>query len=329
MKPLVIYHDSCTDGFAAAYAAYTVFGNSAEYFPCQYGKRAAAFDLDVTDREVYILDFSLPFATMLQLFAHACRVVWLDHHKTAFEMWGTDNGSGNIEEFKRVDQLFDGKHPVVLDNHKCGAILAWEYFHPGGAVPEIFKYIDDYDRWIFQYEDTKAIQQALRCFTPWTFEQWDTWCSKWNDVCPHLLSGGQLLLRNHEQQVAGTVKSASMPCRVVPTVIDSSASYRSPWTWTPEDVCCAEGLAANCPPHLQSSVGNALAKESGTFGLLWTVNKDGQCLCSLRSIGDYDVSAIAKVFGGGGHKNAAGFSTTLPVLMAWLSIGQDGDTDNA
>ena len=29
------------------------------------------------------------------------------------------------------------------------------------------------------------------------------------------------------------------------------------------------------------------------------------------SIGDIDVSAIAKVFGGGGHKNAAGFQMPL------------------
>jgi phosphoesterase RecJ-like protein len=28
----------------------------------------------------------------------------------------------------------------------------------------------------------------------------------------------------------------------------------------------------------------------------------------LRSIGDFDVSKIALEFGGGGHKNAAGFS---------------------
>jgi nanoRNase/pAp phosphatase (c-di-AMP/oligoRNAs hydrolase) len=40
--------------------------------------------------------------------------------------------------------------------------------------------------------------------------------------------------------------------------------------------------------------------------------------CSLRSNGDYDVSAIAKVFGGGGHKNAAGFEVPLSTLIGWL-----------
>ena len=35
---------------------------------------------------------------------------------------------------------------------------------------------------------------------------------------------------------------------------------------------------------------------------------------SLRSVGDYDVSAIAKTFGGGGHRNAAGFEVALDRL---------------
>ena len=37
----------------------------------------------------------------------------------------------------------------------------------------------------------------------------------------------------------------------------------------------------------------------------------------IRS-GDYDVSTIAKAIGGGGHRNAAGFSTDIDTLMEWL-----------
>jgi nanoRNase/pAp phosphatase (c-di-AMP/oligoRNAs hydrolase) len=79
------------------------------------------------------------------------------------------------------------------------------------------------------------------------------------------------------------------------------------------------GLAANCPPHLTSDVGHELANQSGTFGLCWTLSKEGlTAQCSLRSNGDYDVSAIAKAFGGGGHKNAAGFEVPLETLVGWL-----------
>ena len=101
----------------------------------------------------------------------------------------------------------------------------------------------------------------------------------------------------------------------------SSDSYKAPWVWWHDeeygDTCGVNGLAADCPPHLQSDVGHELANQSGTFGLLWYVDKDNRCKCSLRSNGDYDVSAIAKVFGGGGHRNAAGFTTDIQTLLGW------------
>jgi len=50
-----------------------------------------------------------------------------------------------------------------------------------------------------------------------------------------------------------------------------------------------------------------LAKESGTFGATYYQDSNMQIHFSLRSIGDYDVSKIAKQFGGGGHRNAAGY----------------------
>jgi len=55
----------------------------------------------------------------------------------------------------------------------------------------------------------------------------------------------------------------------------------------------------------------ALARQAGRTG--WRV--------SLRSgDGEPDVSAIAREQGGGGHRSAAGFSTTMSIdeLFAWL-----------
>jgi nanoRNase/pAp phosphatase (c-di-AMP/oligoRNAs hydrolase) len=38
--------------------------------------------------------------------------------------------------------------------------------------------------------------------------------------------------------------------------------------------------------------------------------------CSLYSIGDFDVATIAASFGGGGHRNAAGFTVALEDWIA-------------
>ena len=92
MKPLVIYHANCADGFGAAFAAWLKLGDEAEYVPMGYLKATdgmvefherVKLDCSIGEREVYILDFSLPKAVMDWLFDHARRVVWLDHHATS------------------------------------------------------------------------------------------------------------------------------------------------------------------------------------------------------------------------------------------------------
>jgi hypothetical protein len=80
MKPLVIYHNPCADGFGAAFAAWLKLGDEAEYLPMQYGYKELP---DFNDREVYLLDFSLLDADMDRLFAEAAKVVWCDHHRTS------------------------------------------------------------------------------------------------------------------------------------------------------------------------------------------------------------------------------------------------------
>ena len=146
MKPLILYHNSCLDGFGAAFAAWLKLGEGAENVACSYGdeKPLDPSKIQYEDREVYVLDFSFPREAMDRLFAAAKRVVWLDHHKTAFEMWCEDGERSLCEQS-------NGRDEVILDNNKSGAMLAWEYFHPGTEVPMFIKHIDDYDRWQCNY----------------------------------------------------------------------------------------------------------------------------------------------------------------------------------
>lgn len=212
-----------------------------------------------------------------------------------------------------------GKHVVIHYNNKSGAMLAWEYFHPGTEVPILIRHIDDRDRWQFKMEGTKELNAALWT-APWNFQQWKELNE--SDLAP-MYKAGKAILRAHEQNVQSVVKGAARNCSIVPAIIDSVESYKSPWVWwnDPEhgDTCGANGLAANCPPHLTSDVGHELANQSGTFGLCWTLGQSGTVAkCSLRSNGEYDVSAIARTFGGGGHRNAAGFEVDIQTLLGWL-----------
>lgn len=330
MKPLVIYHANCADGFGAAFAAWLKLGDEAEYVPCQYGEDGLRADLrygyTIKDRDVYILDFSFDRDLMNFYFANAKRVVWLDHHKTAFETFGfTPNAPGE----PAVEPL--SRHDCILDNNKSGAYLAWEYFHPGEEVPMFIRHIDDYDRWQFQLECTKAFNKALWSYAPWSFKQWQhevdsTWSYPVSML--YYVGEGEAILRAHEQNVKGVVARSTRACRIpnYNAPQDEVDFHRDQWELT-EPQALAEvaermaipGLAANCPPHLTSDVGHELAKQSGTFGLCWTFGQTGTVAnCSLRSNGDYDVSAIAKSLGGGGHRNAAGFEIDIQTLLGWL-----------
>ena len=209
-----------------------------------------------------------------------------------------------------------GKHIVIHDNNKSGAMLAWEYFHPGTEIPMLIQHIDDRDRWQFKLDGSKELHAALASYKPWTFEQWRRLFYDKHGLGTNkradMIQEGTAILRAHSQHVQAALKQAR-PCRLLKSIPKPGGEH-----WEAVFLVDASGLAANAPAFLASDLGHELANKSGTFGLVWSMAADGQVHCSLRSNGDYDVSAIAKVFGGGGHRNAAGFSTDIDTLLGWL-----------
>lgn len=323
MKPLVIYHANCADGFGAAFAAHTVLGDEANYVPIDY-KMLAHSEIPalhklvgpLDDREVYILDFSFKTEKMMQyIFDVSKRVVWLDHHKTSFEMWC-------YGEFKKGDKFIDHARPqekfILLDDNKSGAMLAWEYFQPGAEVPQFIKLLDDYDRWQFKLSGSKAFQKNLWSLAPWSFNQWHAMhldfatASTFNDPLGDFITDGEAILRAHNQNVQSVLWGAR-DCKIK---VPSFKGQNCEDTSYPHYL--HTGLACNCPSHLSSDLGHELAVKSGTFGLCWHMQSDGAIKCELRSNSDFDVSAIAKMFGGGGHARAAGFFTDIETLKGWL-----------
>ena len=327
MKPLVIYHANCTDGFGAAFAAWLKFGDNAEYLPMSHGENFLTTYVGGTiNREIYILDFSLQREQMDWLFIHAKRVEWYDHHKTAFEMW-----CGTYEQGMEFYEVVNGKHYICLDDKRSGAMLAWHNFHPGIEVPELIQHIDDRDRWQFKLDGSRELHAVLTGLKPWTFKQWDhildETSRRANDGTgiDAIYRDGAVLLRAHSQQVQSALKQARL-CRIVKPEKQRGRRVEPPWSHRVSgpnhlgyfDEAYVSGLAVNAPAFLASDLGHELANRSGTFGLVWSMAGNGQIHCSLRSNGDYDVSAIAKAFGGGGHKNAAGFTIDIQTLLDWI-----------
>ena len=193
----------------------------------------------------------------------------------------------------------DLRHPNLLmrfNMNKSGAMLTWEFFMPGTNPPDIIRHIQDRDLWLFKDERTKAITAALFATPGLSYENiLDT------DV-DTLYKRGRVLLQAHEKETEVLMKISRVP--LVLTTPDREYSV----------------VAVNCPPKYSIDIGNAMAKEQ-LFGVTYYDTFSGREY-SLRSIGDFDVSAIAKHFGGGGHKNAAGFKIKMerPEKIAYDNV---------
>ncbi len=110
----VLYHAHCADGFGAAWAAWKRFGAEARYLAVQHGAPAPSLP---EGSEVYILDFAYTRAETETIRRRAASLRVIDHHRTA------------EEELRGLDY-------ATFDNRKSGAVLSWEFFHPGKPVPE-------------------------------------------------------------------------------------------------------------------------------------------------------------------------------------------------
>ena len=267
---VVLYHKNCLDGFAAAYAAYHKFGTAAEYVAVNYNELPP----DVVGKEVYIVDFSYPRQILLRMQQEANFLLVLDHHKTAQED-------------------LQGLSCAVFDMSRSGAVLSWEYFHPTIKIPYGIKLIQDRDLWQFQYPDTKAFTSALYSLIPMEFKEWDKFLNA--ELYPELtiaLAVEDIIYRGLDVLRIEETSVTQMLNKQHSIVLHGIV-----------------GLACNTNSH-QSVIGNKLADISKTYGACYYYDGLAQVwLYSLRSIGEFDVSVLAKQFGGGGHKKSAGFSS--------------------
>lgn len=84
-------------------------------------------------------------------------------------------------------------------------------------------------------------------------------------------------------------------------IVDSHVSFARETHIGGHKVLCVNATV------LSSEIAGALA-ENRPFGVCWFERGDGKRVYSLRSRdGGVDVSEVAKMYGGGGHRNAAGF----------------------
>jgi len=287
MNNIILYHANCPDGFAAAFAAWLKFGDTAQYIPVQYGHPVPDWDNfpEVMPATVYILDFSYPRDVLESLAARpdVDRVIVLDHHKTA----AAQLAGLCLVRYDR-DRTDQPKLQVEFDMDKSGAVLAWEYFHQDRPVPEMFLYIQDRDLWRWEICGSRSVNAGLWLGEERHFHAWETMLENWH-------CGDRSKLK---ERGWGILQAQDYTLNTL--------------TRSPEQITGPGGeigLSVNSPV-LQSELGERLLAENPLheFADIW-YERGGHRIHSLRSRpGGIDVSAIAALHGGGGHHTAAGYT---------------------
>lgn len=289
-KTMVISHAGCVDGFTSAWVASCFLGRGDDvlYRPMHHGDPLPP-ELDVNRiGDLYILDFSFKYETMGFAAALVDRLVCLDHHKSARE---------ELERFERSNTT------IVFDMEKSGARLTWDHFCSSSPrcapygwsdlkdAPALIQYVEDRDLWRKSLPQSEEINAYIRSL-PMTFPYWD--CLYMDMKSPtnidNIVLAGRQILRSQRKEVESIAAHARF--------------IRLCDHWIP---------IVNTAHHI-SEVGHQLCKNhplanfSATFFVKFDDDRGPVLVVSLRSIGEFDVSQIATLYGGGGHRNAAGFT---------------------
>jgi uncharacterized protein len=184
-----------------------------------------------------------------------------------------------FDHHKTARENCEGLDWCVFDMDRCGAQITCDEI--GCEAPWFLPYVQDRDLWLKQLPNTEEVNMVIGG-TPKTIDDYDNLVSRQES---EVLAEGRILLKNKERQIENAI---------------NNSFYMEIAGYLVRVVNCSEG-------GLISDVGHALGEDSpfaATFFLT-----DSRVVFSLRSREDgIDVSEIARKFGGGGHKHAAGFS---------------------
>jgi hypothetical protein len=310
-ETLVGYHGHCTDGKTAAWSARHFGVPEENLHEVQYGEPLPEVFF-AHQGTIAFLDFRPPLADLRKLARSVAgrRVFVVDHHKAAwdeaFEALSADSAgfstlftpttSNTLVELEKEPQLV-----YIFDNDRSGARLAWDFFQ--GATyfvqprPLLIDLVEDYDLWrkkLPLVEEVAIILQSQSLSFSLLDETHDDLCNELGRI----EAKGRAFMDMRAGLVEKAVKKIGLVSLGVP-------GARFPIV---------------CSLQFKNEIAHKLLMQGYEVAVVWHhgpgVAPDGtqigRCFHSLRSK-TVDVAAIAREFGGNGHKNAAGFVTNLPL----------------
>jgi oligoribonuclease NrnB/cAMP/cGMP phosphodiesterase (DHH superfamily) len=262
------------DGTCAAAVAKKFLG-TVKFHPASAGSQPPE---DITGKNVLILDMAYNKKALDEMLKKVNKLLILDHHKT------------NMADLQDIPN-----ENKVLDMNKSGAMLAWDYFYPGVTPPLLVQYVQDRDIW------TKKLPNN-ELFVSWFYKlpfDYDEYIKYFDD---------ELIKKNIGLTISNNFMAET--CRMVDEYyIDEHIKYApKPLFINIKDNYYFVAHSNTSSAGLKSDIGNRLFSkyELIDFSCVGS-NTINTTHMSLRSIDTaVDVSEIAKIYSGGGHRNASG-----------------------
>ena len=216
----------------------------------------------------------------------------------------------DIKKLKENNRLIFIDHHITRQNlvplipesyfaiDRSGAMLTWEYFNPGKKPPVLITYVQDQDLYSWKLPFAREIMVSVN-LSDRSFDSWDKMVADLDNETEknNYIEKGKIIQDYYDKICDSMTEEGS--------VFVKFERY--------------EVYAINVPNMFGSDIGNNLALRTNLFGIVWSEDDEG-IKVSLRSVGDFDVSEIAKKYGGGGHKNASGFRLPSGTDKPWKKI---------
>lgn len=189
---------------------------------------------------------------------------------------------------------------AIFDMDKAGCELAWEYFFPTKELPSLLAYVADRDMWTWELPLSAEVNAWIGSLTK-DFQEWATLAR--GDITQEEIMCGQAILARQGQLLEIMAKGAGT------TTIHGYPA-----------------VVVNNSPALHSELADLLLQRHQEAALvaIYSDQPDGTRKYSLRTQrDDLDLTTIARQYGGGGHRKAAGFVLPAYSYPSELCMGRE------
>lgn len=274
---MICFHHSDMDGKCAGAVVYWFYkqrGEDVKCFSINHNEPVPFEKIDKGER-VYVVDFSFNEENFNKLLTITDDVIWVDHHISA------------IEKFKDTDVE---KLKGIRRSGEAGCELAWKHFHGDSKntrMPTMVKMLGRYDVWdfsVFNKEILNSLQEYCKTVNTEPFSKvWKKWLDLEYSPKDEIKEGKTFL--TYRDAVWG--------------------KFLNSWGFEVdfEGYKCIACNTASVSSEFFNTV-----KDKGYDILIPFIFDGKNWVASLYTLKkNVDCSKIATKYGGGGHKQAAGF----------------------